>query len=123
MVVSCLFGFFEIMCYLLIFVGSKQVNQKMILTLTASIMYWSLQKQEEEIAESSPVPSEATSISVGTYELSCVTGEDDESSVNGDVCSVSGDVSNLTFDDNASDTTTTVSSYLGSEVSSGITEL
>lgn len=38
----------NMVCYL-------QVNQKMILTLTASIMYWSLQHVEE--SESSPTPS------------------------------------------------------------------
>lgn len=61
-----------------------QVNQKMILTLTASIMYWSLQQSVEDSDSSqSPAPS--------------VNSEDE--------CSLGGEVSNLTIDDAASDTT------------------
>lgn len=61
-----------------------QVNQKMILTLTASIMYWSLQQSVED-SDSSPSPA----LSVNS---------EDESSLG-------GEVSNLTIDDAASDTT------------------
>lgn len=43
------------------FLMVKQVNQKMILTLTASIMYWSLQKQPQSLSEM-PEQSEASSM-------------------------------------------------------------
>lgn len=80
----------------------------MILTLTASIMYWSLQQQAEE-AESSPSPlpsplpspSPANGHSTTTPDASpapSVSGEDENSSL----C---GEVSNLTIDDAASDST------------------
>lgn len=61
-----------------------QVNQKMILTLTASIMYWSLQQSVED-SDSSPSPAPS------------VNSEDESS--------LGGEVSNLTIDDAASDTT------------------
>ncbi|KAF7145761.1 hypothetical protein RHSIM_Rhsim04G0015900 [Rhododendron simsii] len=61
-----------------------QVNQKMILTLTASIMYWSLQQSVED-SDSSPSPA----LSVNSEDESFLGGE----------------VSNLTIDDAASDTT------------------
>ncbi|KAJ8766591.1 hypothetical protein K2173_023838 [Erythroxylum novogranatense] len=75
-----------------------EVNQKMILTLAASIMYWSLQKAAEE-GES--CPSTANSSTYPTPEASpapSVSGEDDVSSLN-------GEVSNFNIDDAASDTT------------------
>ncbi|KAF7148124.1 hypothetical protein RHSIM_Rhsim03G0072100 [Rhododendron simsii] len=77
-----------------------RVNQKMILTLTASIMYWSLQ-QPVEGSESSPSlsPSIATSIN----------GEDKSSLI--------GEVSKLTMDDTAFDTT--VTSQVENEITSG----
>lgn len=132
-----------------------EVNQKMILTLTASIMYWRLQQQVEEAASSpspslspsptnghsttspnaSPVPSPANGRSTTTCDASPIpspangysTTTPDASlapspangystttpnaspapSVSGEdeISSVSGDVSNLTIDDAASDTT------------------
>lgn len=67
-----------------------EVNQKMILTLTASIMYWSLQHQPAD-ESASPKPSEdATS-----QKASSDDGED-SSSVTAD------SVSNLTIDDDIS---------------------
>lgn len=128
-----------------------EVNQKMILTLTASIMYWSLQQQVEEAESSplpsptnghsttspdaSPVPSPANGRSTTTRDASPIpspangyrTTTPDASlapspangyssttpdaspapSVSGEdeISSLSGDVSNLTIDDAASDTT------------------
>ncbi|CAL9090963.1 unnamed protein product [Musa acuminata var. zebrina] len=71
-----------------------EVNQKMILTLTASIMYWSLQQpagsseQAESVAEASEVSA------------------DDAASQNGeDRSSVAESMSNLAVDDAASDIT------------------
>ncbi|XP_056173337.1 fimbrin-1-like isoform X1 [Syzygium oleosum] len=85
-----------------------EVNQKMMLTLAASIMYWSLQQPVEDV-ESCPSPAEST-ITVATPDASPAPSinEEDESS------SLSGDVSNLTIDDDVSDTTT-VSSQLDNE--------
>ncbi|KAM7498946.1 hypothetical protein LguiA_023360 [Lonicera macranthoides] len=69
-----------------------EVNQKMMLMLTASIMYWSLQQQDDDTEsnvsvatspEASPAPS--------------VNGDDEISLV--------GEASNLSIDDAASDTT------------------
>ncbi|OAY28416.1 fimbrin-1 [Manihot esculenta] len=83
-----------------------EVNQKMILTLAASIMYWSLQKAMEEgesvngTCDSTPDESPAPS----------VNGEDESSSLG-------GEVSNLNIDDAASDTT--VSSQVESEEAPG----
>ncbi|KAJ7960852.1 putative Fimbrin [Quillaja saponaria] len=74
------------------------VNQKMILTLVASIMYWSLQQQIKD-AELSPSP--ATTATTATPDESpapSVSGEDESSSL-------SGEVSSLSFDDATSDTT------------------
>lgn len=67
-----------------------QVNQKMILTLTASIMYWSLQQPVEETESS----AEMTTLK--------------DTSVDGDNGSVIGGVSNLCIDDAASDTSSQV---------------
>jgi len=84
-----------------------EVNQKMILTLTASIMYWSLQQQPaDELA--SPQPSEdATS-----QKASSEDGEDSSSvaadsvsnlTTDEDVSSVAAEsVSNLTIDEEVS---------------------
>nr|XP_043619271.1 fimbrin-1-like [Erigeron canadensis] len=70
-----------------------QVNQKMILMLTASIMYWSLLQSTDD-SESSP------SSIAETPEAS------PEPSVNGDEeSSVVAEISNLSIDDAASDTT------------------
>ncbi|KAH7544458.1 hypothetical protein JRO89_XS15G0169700 [Xanthoceras sorbifolium] len=83
-----------------------EVNQKMILTLTASIMYWSLQQQVEE-GESSPSP--ANGCSTTTPDASpapSVSGEDESSSLG-------GEISSLTIDDAASDST--VSSLVENE--------
>ncbi|KAM5585387.1 hypothetical protein ABKV19_004674 [Rosa sericea] len=76
-----------------------EVNQKMLLTLTASIMFWSLQQPVDD-SEASPSPADvspATSIS----------GEDGTSSLG-------GEFSNLSIDDTASE----VSSQLDTEVTS-----
>ena len=77
-----------------------QVNQKMLLTLTASIMFWSLQ-QPVDSSEASPSPADvspATSIS-----------SEDEGST-----SLGGEISNLSIDETASE----VSSQLDNEVNS-----
>lgn len=77
-----------------------EVNQKMLLTLTASIMFWSLQQPVDD-SEASPSPADvspATSIS----------GEDESSS------SLGGEISNLSIDDAASE----VSSQLDNEINS-----
>ncbi|XP_021906098.1 fimbrin-1-like isoform X1 [Carica papaya] len=81
-----------------------EVNQKMVLTLTASIMYWSLQQPVEE-GDSSP------SLHNGAYTPDAspapsFSGEDESSSLG-------GEISNLIIDDSASDTT--VSSLLENE--------
>lgn len=81
-----------------------EVNQKMILTLTASIMYWSLQQPVEE-GDSSPSLNNGTCTPDASPAPS-ISGEDDSSSLG-------GEVSNLTIDDSASDTT--VSSLLENE--------
>ncbi|KAK2987063.1 hypothetical protein RJ640_004789 [Escallonia rubra] len=81
-----------------------EVNQKMILTLTASIMYWSLQQPVEE-SESSPSPATATTPDASP--APSISGEDESS--------LGGDFSSLTIDDAASDTT--VSSQVENEES------
>lgn len=81
-----------------------EVNQKMILTLAASIMYWSLQQQTED---NDSFPSPASTLTTNTPEASpapSVCGEDESYS------SLNGDFSNLSVDDTTSDTT--VSSQL-----------
>lgn len=65
-----------------------EVNSKMILTLTASIMYWCLQQEDSEAATSTDISSSAPSI----Y-------SEDESS------SICGEISSLNIDDTASDST------------------
>ncbi|KAH8519027.1 hypothetical protein H0E87_000746 [Populus deltoides] len=83
-----------------------EVNQKMILTLAASIMYWSLQKAVED-GESSPSPSNGTCTATpDASPAPSVNGEDE-------ISSLGGEVSNLNIDDVASDTT--VSSQLENE--------
>ncbi|KVI02268.1 Calponin homology domain-containing protein [Cynara cardunculus var. scolymus] len=64
-----------------------EVNQKMILMLTAAIMYWSLQQSRDE-SESSPSSVAATP---------SVSGDEDNS--------VGAEISNLSIDDAGSDTT------------------
>ncbi|CAN1193392.1 FIM1 [Linum perenne] len=88
-----------------------EVNQKMILTLAASIMYWSLQKAVEEGEPLSPVLSNCNTCTPTPDESPApsVCGEDETSSI-------SGDVSSLVIDDAASDTT--VSSHLDNEETS-----
>lgn len=81
-----------------------QVNQKMILTLTASIMYWSLQQPVEDM-EASASPATASTITDRST-TSSINGEDESSSL----C---GEVLNLSLDDTASDTT--VSSVVENE--------
>lgn len=87
-----------------------QVNQKMILTLTASVMFWSLQQAVEEAdrSPSSADTSACTSTPDGSPAPS-VNGEDESSSLG-------GELSNLSIDDAASDIT--VSSQFENEVSS-----
>lgn len=83
-----------------------EVNQKMILTLAASIMYWSLQKAVED-GESSPSPSNGTCTATpDASPAPSVNGEDE-------ISSLGGEVANLNIDDAASDTT--VSSQLENE--------
>ncbi|GFZ12585.1 actin binding calponin homology (CH) domain-containing protein [Actinidia rufa] len=72
-----------------------EVNQKMILTLAASIMYWSLQQLVEE-SESSPSPA-ATAATPDESPAPSVISEDEST--------LGGDFSNLTIDDAASDKT------------------
>ncbi|XP_022550517.2 fimbrin-1 isoform X2 [Brassica napus] len=73
-----------------------EVNQKMILILTASIMYWSLQKRSAESSDSSSSQSTTTTCTTTSTDASpapSVTGEDE-------VSSLSGEVSSLAVDDN-----------------------
>ncbi|XP_062170609.1 fimbrin-1-like [Alnus glutinosa] len=76
-----------------------EVNQKMLLILTASLMYWSLQKAVEE-ADSYPSPADGSSCSTITdaSPAPSISGEDE-------ISSLCGEVSNLSMDDAASDTT------------------
>ncbi|KAJ1392513.1 EF-hand domain pair [Sesbania bispinosa] len=83
-----------------------EVNQKMILTLTASIMYWSLQQQAED-ADSLPSPGDtATTTTPEASPAPSLCGEDENSSLG-------GEFSNLSVDDATSDTT--VSSQVESD--------
>ncbi|KAK1296739.1 putative fimbrin-like protein 3 [Acorus calamus] len=68
-----------------------EVNQKMILTLTASIMYWSLQ---QPVVEPEPSPQAMPE----------KEEEEEEPSAESDNGSVTESVSNITLDDAASDT-------------------
>nr|XP_048336523.1 fimbrin-1-like isoform X1 [Ziziphus jujuba var. spinosa]XP_048336534.1 fimbrin-1-like isoform X1 [Ziziphus jujuba var. spinosa]XP_048336544.1 fimbrin-1-like isoform X1 [Ziziphus jujuba var. spinosa] len=98
-----------------------EVNQKMILTLTASIMYWSLQQvTDESDGSSSPADVNACPSTPDASPAPSISGEDESSSLSGEVSnessSLNGEVSNLSIDDAASDST--VSSQLENEVSS-----
>lgn len=79
-----------------------EVNQKMILTLAASIMYWSLQQSGED-ADSFPSPATTITNTPDASPAPSVNGDDD-------ISSLGGEISNLSIDDAASDTT--VSSQL-----------
>lgn len=79
-----------------------EVNQKMILTLTASIMYWSLQQPVEE-SDVSPSPSLSPSLA---DTAPSTPNESPAPSINGeDEISLAGEVLSLTIDDAASDIT------------------
>ncbi|KAH7546809.1 hypothetical protein FEM48_Zijuj01G0240500 [Ziziphus jujuba var. spinosa] len=102
-------------------IWQKEVNQKMILTLTASIMYWSLQQvTDESDGSSSPADVNACPSTPDASPAPSISGEDESSSLSGEVSnessSLNGEVSNLSIDDAASDST--VSSQLENEVSS-----
>ncbi|KAJ8477977.1 hypothetical protein OPV22_021704 [Ensete ventricosum] len=71
-----------------------EVNQKMILTLTASIMYWSLQQ-----------PAGSSEQAESTAEASEVSADDATSQNGEDRSSVAESMSNLAVDDAASDIT------------------
>lgn len=79
----------------------------MILTLAASIMYWSLQKAVDA-GESSPSTANGTTCTTtpDASPAASISGEDESSSLG-------GEVSNLNIDDAASDTT--VSSQIENE--------
>ncbi|XP_076949055.1 fimbrin-1-like [Bidens hawaiensis] len=80
-----------------------EVNQKMILMLTASLMYWSLQQSKDE-AESSP--SSIADTPEGSPEASI--NEDDDSQAG-------PEISNLSIDDVASETVDTATSVTGQD--------
>ncbi|KAG9137283.1 hypothetical protein Leryth_014919 [Lithospermum erythrorhizon] len=112
-----------------------QVNQKMILTLTASIMYWSLLQQTPEERESSPAPpgtpdaspvpsvdgsatpltaatpdaSPDASVNGSTSPLTAASPEPSPApSVNGDdEGSLNGEISHMSTDDTVSETAVT----------------
>ncbi|KAF3453371.1 hypothetical protein FNV43_RR03811 [Rhamnella rubrinervis] len=87
-----------------------EVNQKMILTLTASIMFWSLQQSVDDAdGSSSPTDTSACTSTPDASPAPSLNGEDESSSLG-------GELSNLSIDDGASDTT--VSSQFETEVSS-----
>ncbi|KHN43859.1 Fimbrin-1 [Glycine soja] len=89
-----------------------EVNQKMILTLAASIMYWSLQQQTED-TDSFPSPvNTATTTTPEASPAPSVCGEDESSSIG-------GEFSNLSVDDATSDTTATSSQPESDSVSAG----
>ncbi|TKY57358.1 Fimbrin-1 protein [Spatholobus suberectus] len=89
-----------------------EVNQKMILTLAASIMYWSLQQQTED-TDSFPSPAgTATTTTPEASPAPSVCGEDESSSIG-------GEFSNLSVDDATSDTTATSSQPESDGVSAG----
>ncbi|XP_076908106.1 fimbrin-1-like [Bidens hawaiensis] len=80
-----------------------EVNQKMLLMLTASLMYWSLQQSKDE-AESSP--SSVADTPEGSPEAS-VNGDDDSQAAL--------EISNLSIDDVASETVDTATSVTGQD--------
>ncbi|KAL7590832.1 hypothetical protein Lser_V15G35594 [Lactuca serriola] len=77
-----------------------EVNQKMILMLTASIMYWSLQQSTDE-SESSPSPSSVSATPEASPAPSVNGDEDSSISMTGSAA----EIFNLSIDDAASDTT------------------
>ncbi|XP_020223804.1 fimbrin-1 [Cajanus cajan] len=90
-----------------------EVNQKMILTLTASIMYWSLEQQPEE-TDSFPSPAgTATTTTPEASPVPSVCGEDESSSFGGEFSNLSVDDA----DDNSDSTAS--SSQPESDVASG----
>uniref|UniRef100_A0A7N0ZYZ3 Calponin-homology (CH) domain-containing protein n=1 Tax=Kalanchoe fedtschenkoi TaxID=63787 RepID=A0A7N0ZYZ3_KALFE len=74
-----------------------EVNQKMILILAASIMFWSLQQQEEAAEDSNSCPSPAAST------ITCFSPDASPTPSNYDeeTCSVTSEVSCLTLDEAA----------------------
>ncbi|GMN51724.1 hypothetical protein TIFTF001_020885 [Ficus carica] len=87
-----------------------EVNQKMILTLTASIMFWSLQQPVDDTDGSmSPADASVTTSTPDESPAPSISGEDESSSLG-------GEFSNFSIDDAASDTT--VSSLVDNEGSS-----
>ncbi|EXB81084.1 hypothetical protein L484_014016 [Morus notabilis] len=85
-----------------------EVNQKMILTLTASIMFWSLQQPVDD-ADGSMSPANTSVTTSSTPDESpapSISGEDE-------ISSLGGEISNFSIDDAASDTT--VSSLVDNE--------
>ncbi|OEL12528.1 Fimbrin-5 [Dichanthelium oligosanthes] len=85
-----------------------EVNQKMILTLTASIMYWSLQKQPQSQSE---MPEHSEPSSMASDAASDIASEDGASttapSESEEVNSLSDSISNLTMDDATSNAPST----------------
>lgn len=73
-----------------------QVNQKMILTLTASIMYWSLQQTSDD-SQRFDASTEDTNSQKAQSDLS-TTSDSEDGSV------IADSVSTLTIDDSASET-------------------
>lgn len=69
---------------------AMQVNQKMMLILTASIMYWSLQQKSESSSSdtSSTHSTTTTCTSTDASPAPSVTGDDDVSSLNEEVSSL-----------------------------------
>lgn len=78
-----------------------EVNQKMILTLTASIMYWSLQQQGDE-SDSTISATTSTATSPAASPEPSINGDCEESS------SLLGEVSNSTVDEEGGETTSLV---------------
>jgi len=85
-----------------------EVNQKMILTLTASIMYWTLQKQPQSPSE---MPEQSDPSSMASDAASDVGSEDGASTIapseSEEVNSLSDGISNLTMDDATSNAPST----------------
>ncbi|XP_010545257.1 PREDICTED: fimbrin-1 isoform X2 [Tarenaya hassleriana] len=87
-----------------------EVNQKMILILTASIMYWSLQQQSSDSSDSSSTHSTTTTCnSTASSPAPSVTGDDEVSSFSGEVSSLAIDADNN--GDSASDITSVSSQH------------
>ncbi|KAL5988000.1 Fimbrin-5 [Asimina triloba] len=77
-----------------------EANPKMILTLTASIMYWSLQQPMEVSDSPAKVPRPKECFVNGDKESS-VSGDKESSSANGDESSVNGDESSVNGDESS----------------------